>query len=92
MSLATVKQQNPWMPDRVKEHHLVVQLVAYREKKNISTKALAQKIGMTEDRLEKIESGENMPKLNTVLEIASGLGLELALVGKTPNPDILLSE
>lgn len=69
-------------PIREMEIKLLVKLVAYRREQNITQKELAKNIGMSYARLSKIEVGDNIPRLDTLLKIADGLGLEVALVAK----------
>lgn len=51
-------------------------LHALRVKKGISQSELAEKIGMKQPQLAKIESLTSMPSLETLTRYAKGLGLE----------------
>lgn len=54
-------------------------LQAERIKRDISQKEFAEKIGMKQPQLAKIERMESMPSLTTLNRYARGLGLELKM-------------
>ena len=54
-------------------------LEAQRIKKGISQTQMAQKIGMTQPQLAKIENLDSMPTFATLSRYAEGLGLQISL-------------
>lgn len=55
-------------------------LAAIRMSKGLSQTAVANRIGTSQSRLSRIESGRDDPQLSTVAKIAEALGVELAVV------------
>lgn len=61
---------------------LTALLASYRKKHNITQEALARQINLTQAQIARVETYTQPPTLQTINKIASGLGLELALVDK----------
>lgn len=57
-------------------------LAAIRMSKRLSQTDLANKIGTSQSRLSRIESGRDDPQLSTVAKIADALGVDLAVVAE----------
>ena len=53
---------------------IVSQLIAERKRQGISQKELAEKAGITQGQLSRIESGESSPLMTTTYAIANALG------------------
>lgn len=53
---------------------IVSQLIAERKRQGISQKELAEKAGITQGQLSRIESGESSPLITTAYAIANALG------------------
>jgi transcriptional regulator with XRE-family HTH domain len=88
MSWDVLGKNSPLSSERQKEIRLLMKLVNYRKEHNVSQEALAAKLGMNQSQLIKIEIGEKIPKLGTILQIADGLDLELALISKDTHEKI----
>jgi transcriptional regulator with XRE-family HTH domain len=65
-------------PDKL--HPIVSALAAARHCAGLSQRALADKIGIAQSHLSKIERAAVDPQISTLMEIARVLGLELMLV------------
>lgn len=57
-------------------------LAAIRLSKGLSQTAVANKIGTSQSRLSRIESGRDDPQLSTVAKIAEALGVDVAVVAE----------
>lgn len=57
-------------------HLLAYQLVQIRENKNLTQKQLAEKTGIYQADISKIERGLGNPSLTTIKRLADGLGVE----------------
>ncbi|GBG94072.1 hypothetical protein LFYK43_05310 [Ligilactobacillus salitolerans] len=62
---------------------IMAELYAERIKKNVSQRELAEKIGMKQPQVAKLEMLESLPTLRTLNRYAKGLGLKLK-VGLVP--------
>lgn len=87
MRLEDIKKEYP-LDIAEREIKLLAQLVTFRRDNHISQKELAEKIGMTQSQLSKIEIGDTIPKLDTLLRIAEGLELELTFISKKEHKEI----
>jgi transcriptional regulator with XRE-family HTH domain len=58
---------------------LLIKLIALRESQGVTQQALANKIGMTQAQLAKIESLTSFPTLKTLNRIANGLNATISL-------------
>jgi transcriptional regulator with XRE-family HTH domain len=61
---------------------LVTTLKKAREKVGLSQRALAEKVGIPQSHVSKIESGKISPTISNLIEIARVLGFELMAVPK----------
>jgi transcriptional regulator with XRE-family HTH domain len=61
---------------------LVTTLKNAREKSKLSQRALAEKLGVPQSHISKIESGKISPTISSLIEIARVLGFELMAVPK----------
>ncbi len=70
----------------LKEIDFVDKIIKIRNKKGVTQKELAQKVGMTQSAIARFESQANSPKLDTVMKIAEALeitiGIEEEIVSK----------
>jgi DNA-binding XRE family transcriptional regulator len=58
---------------------LAVQLIRYRSEHDLSQRALATKLGVSQPRIVELESGEKNPTFDTIVKIAAATGLEFAI-------------
>jgi DNA-binding XRE family transcriptional regulator len=58
---------------------LAVQLIRYRSVHDLSQRALAAKLGISQPRIVELESGEKNPTFDTLAKIAAATGLEFAI-------------
>ena len=63
-----------------KLHTLITALTAARHRSGLSQRALADKVGLAQSHISKIERGAVDPQISSLIEIARVLGLELSLV------------
>jgi transcriptional regulator with XRE-family HTH domain len=54
-------------------------LLRYRTEHKLSQRALAQKLGVSQPRVVKLESGEHNPDVDTIINAARRLGIEFVL-------------
>jgi ribosome-binding protein aMBF1 (putative translation factor) len=59
---------------------LMVQMIKARREKNISQRELERLSGIKQPVIARIESGTNIPKINTVMRILAPLGMTLKVV------------
>jgi ribosome-binding protein aMBF1 (putative translation factor) len=59
------------------EFQIIRALIISRNKRGMSQRKLAQKIGVTQSALARFESGKANPTLSFIQKITSGLGLKL---------------
>ena len=59
------------------EYEIVKQLIRSRSELNLTQKELADKIGIKQSNISRLESGEYNPTLGFLKKVASGLGKEL---------------
>lgn len=63
-------------------------LLRYRAKHKLSQRALAERLGVSQPRVVKLESGEHNPEVDTIINAVRRLGIEFALdvspAGKKP--------
>ena len=72
-------EQKQVMEAEVKYYDLLVKFRVAREKKGISQEELAEKANINRTTLSKIESGIRNATLETLMRIASALGMDLKL-------------
>lgn len=56
---------------------IAVAVVQFRTDRGLSQRALASKLGMTQPQVARLESGDVNPSMDTLVRVASGLGIEL---------------
>ena len=61
------------------EFQLVKAMLQGREDQNLSQRQLADRTGVTQSDISKIESGEANPTLETLKKLAKGLGMNLSI-------------
>ena len=61
------------------EFQLIKAMLQGREEQNLSQRQLADRIGVTQSDISKIESGEANPTLETLKKLAKGLGMNLSI-------------
>ncbi len=66
------------------EYEIVRQVILAREKQNMTQKQLAQKIGIKQSNISRLESGNYNPSLEFLQKVASGLGKELHIEFRDP--------
>lgn len=66
------------------EYEIIRQVISAREEKNLTQKQLADKIGITQSNISRLESGNYNPSLEFLQKIASGLGKELHIEFRDP--------
>lgn len=54
-------------------------LLRYRAEHKLSQRALARKLGISQPRVVKLESGEHNPEIDTIINAVRSLGVEFAL-------------
>lgn len=54
-------------------------LLRYRSEHRLSQRALAEKLGVSQPRIVKLESGEHNPEIDTIINAARRLGIEFVL-------------
>lgn len=54
-------------------------LLRYRAEHGLSQRALAKRLGLSQPRIVKLESGEHNPEIDTIINAARQLGIEFAL-------------
>jgi len=54
-------------------------LLRYRAEHNLSQRALAKELGISQPRVVKLESGEHNPEIDTIINAVRRLGIEFAL-------------
>ncbi len=54
-------------------------LLRYRAQHNLSQRALAKKLGVSQPRVVKLESGEHNPEIDTIINTVRCLGVEFVL-------------
>ena len=59
------------------EYEIIKEIIKARINQNISQKELAEKIGIKQTNISRLESGEYNPSLKFLKKIAKGLGKEL---------------
>lgn len=64
---------------------IVGKLMAARDRKGLSQRALSQQTGVPQKTISRIESGKDVPKIQTLITLADALDLELAMIEKTEN-------
>jgi DNA-binding XRE family transcriptional regulator len=64
--------------DRLRpRYEIVKQLILARRKAKLTQRELAARVGVTQAVIGRLESGEHSPRLETVVDVASALGMRL---------------
>jgi transcriptional regulator with XRE-family HTH domain len=65
------------------------QMIRLRRELNLTQQQLADKSGVKQSQIARIETGKHSPRLATIIGIAAAVGykVELKLVPSEPNPD-----
>lgn len=58
---------------------LAATLLRYRAEHKLSQRALAEKLGVSQPRVVKLESGEHNPEVDTIINAVKQLGIEFVL-------------
>ncbi len=58
---------------------VALKVLAYRTEHGLSQRALAQKLGMTQPQLARLEVGEHNPTIDTLARLAQALDVEFAI-------------
>ena len=58
---------------------VAAQLIGYRADHELSQRALAEKLGVTQPRIAKLESGEHNPEIDTLIHLSDVLGIEFVI-------------
>lgn len=71
------------------EFDLARQVIAIRKASGLSQREFAERIGIKQPQLARIESGKQIPKLETLIKLASGAGytVEIHFVPTEDNQD-----
>ncbi len=77
----TAEQQGPVFE---RSYGLAVQIAQLREKQSLTQAQLAERTGIDQADISRIERGSTHPTEKTLRRIADALGAELRLVEKTP--------
>jgi len=58
---------------------VALKVLVYRTEHGLSQRALAQRLGMTQPQLARLEAGEHNPTIDTLARIADALDIEFAI-------------
>lgn len=58
---------------------VAVKVIAYRAQHGLSQRALAQRIGMSQPQVARLEAGEHNPTMKTLTRLAPTLDVEFAM-------------
>jgi transcriptional regulator with XRE-family HTH domain len=58
---------------------VALKVLAYRTEHRLSQRGLAQKLGMTQPQLARLEAGEHSPTIDTLARLAQTLDIEFAI-------------
>ncbi len=64
------------------EYKLIDRIVSERKKRNITQKELAAMTGISQQSISRLEREKHMPKIDTLMKLLDGLGLELTVAAK----------
>lgn len=59
------------------EFNLARQVIALRKEKGLTQREFAERVGIKQSQLARIESGKQFPKLETLAKLAAGAGYEV---------------
>ena len=66
------------------EYEIIKQIIQTRIEQNLTQKQLAERIGIKQSNISRLESGNYNPSLEFLKKIALGLGKELHIEFRTP--------
>lgn len=58
---------------------VAAELIRHRSENDLSQRALAERLGVSQPRVAKLESGEHNPDIDTLVRISRATGLEFAI-------------
>lgn len=58
---------------------VAAEVIRYRAENNLSQRALAERLGVSQPRVVKLESGEHNPDVDTLVKISRATGLEFVI-------------
>ena len=67
------------------EYEIIRQVIQSRIEQNITQKELADRIGITQSNISRLESGNYNPSLEFLKKVASGLGKEIHIEFREPS-------
>lgn len=70
--------------DMVPKYEIVRQIIAERTNQNMTQKEFAEKVGMKQSHVSRLESGNYNPTVEFLQKIAKGLGKELHIEFRSP--------
>lgn len=68
---------HPWV---FSERYLICEIKRVRNELGIGQKEFAQKVGLSQQEVSRIESGTTSPRLRTLCKLLTGVGCELVVV------------
>lgn len=79
-------ENNPELKDEFKlieaELDVIAQIIQARKKKGLSQKEVADRAGVTQQVVSRIENKEHSPNLRNLVKVTNALGLKLKVVSK----------
>jgi DNA-binding XRE family transcriptional regulator len=66
---------------------LAIRLVGYRIDHDLTQSALGRLLGMSQPAIARLESGDHLPTLPTLLKLSEALGIEISVAMTPPNHD-----
>jgi len=69
-----------WRKHYELEEEIIAKMVEVRRSKNISQKELAEKCGLKQSAIARIEKRVNSPQLDTIIRVSDALGLKIEFI------------
>ena len=66
------------------DYEIIKQVIQSRSEQNLTQKELADRIGIKQSNISRLESGNNNPTLEFLKKVASGLGKEIHIEFREP--------
>lgn len=60
-------------------HEVAMKVIEYRVEHGLSQRALAQRLGMKQPAISRLEAGEVTPSIDTLARLSRGLGLDFRM-------------
>ncbi len=80
------KRKDPSFDEEYKkiqqEYSLIDRIVSERKRRNMTQKELAAMTGISQQSISRLEREKHIPKMDTLIKLLDGLGLELTVVAK----------